>query len=111
MHTSYEAPSADLDAVVIRIEGELDAFAAPDLKQQLFACFDSGFNRLILEMSACTFVDSTGLGVLVAVLKHARGRELALAAPNPEIRRILQIVGLDRMLRLYESPTEALRHR
>jgi anti-sigma B factor antagonist len=111
MHTSYEAPGADLGTVVIRIEGELDAFAAPDLKQQLFACLDSGFNRLILEMSACTFVDSTGLGVLVAALKHARGRELALAGPNPEIRRILQVVGLDRVLPLYDSPSEALRHR
>ena len=45
MHTSYEAPSADLGTVVIRIEGELDAFAAPDLKQQLFACLDSDFHN------------------------------------------------------------------
>lgn len=111
MHTSYEAVPADLDAVVIRIEGELEAFGAPDLKQQLFACLDSGFSRLILDMSACTFVDSTGLSVLVDALKHAGGCELALAAVSPEISHILHIVGLDHVLPPYDSPTEALRHR
>jgi anti-sigma B factor antagonist len=106
MHTSYEALVGD--TVVIGIEGEIDAFTAPALKEQLYACLDSGFGRLVLEMSECCSIDSVGLGVLVDVAKHAGGREVAIAAPGPELRHILEVVGLDHVLPLYRSRSEAL---
>lgn len=107
MHTTYEALGSD--TVVIRVDGELDVLTAPDLKEQLLACLESGFTRLVVEMSGCPSIDSTGLGVLVGAAKRARGRELALAAPAPEVRHILQVVGLDHVLPLYGSVSEALR--
>jgi anti-sigma B factor antagonist len=107
MHTMFEALGRG--TVVIWVDGDLDAFTAPEFKSQLFAALDSGFERVVLEMSECEFVDSTGLGVLVASLKHARGRTMALASPSPEVRRVLEIVGLDRVLPVYGSRTEALR--
>jgi anti-sigma B factor antagonist len=106
MHTTFEAFGSD--TVVIWVHGDLDAFAAPDLKKQLFAALDSGFQRVVLEMSQCEFVDSTGLGVLVAALKHARGREVVLASPSPDLRRVLGIVGLDRLVPLCASRAEAI---
>ncbi|HTX70844.1 MAG TPA: STAS domain-containing protein [Thermoleophilia bacterium] len=107
MHTTFEALGSD--TVVIWVHGDLDAFSAPDLKQQLFAALDNGFRRVVLEMSACGFVDSTGLGVLVSGLKRAGGRDVVMAAPSPEVRRVLEIVGLDRVLPLCTSRAEALR--
>jgi anti-sigma B factor antagonist len=107
MHTTLEALGRD--TVVIRVHGDLDAFAAPELKMQLFAALDTGFDRVVLEMSECDFVDSTGLGVLVAGLKRARGREVVMACPTPDVLRVLEIVGLDRVLPVCGSRAEALR--
>jgi anti-sigma B factor antagonist len=107
MHTVFEALGRE--TVVIWISGDLDAFTAPELKAQLFAALDSGFDRVVLEMSECELVDSTGLGVLVAGLKHARGRDVVMASASPELRRVLEIVGLDRVLPQFGSRTEALR--
>ena len=106
MHTTFEAFGRE--TVVIWINGDLDAFTAPALKTQLFSALDSGFDRVVLEMSECELVDSTGLGVLVAGLKHAHGRSVVMASAGPELRRVLEIVGLDRVLPQYASRTEAL---
>ena len=107
MHTMLEALGRE--TVVIWISGDLDAFTAGELKTQLFAALDSGFDQVVLEMSECELVDSTGLGVLVACVKHARGRRLVMASATPEVRRVLEIVGLDRVLPQYGSRTAALR--
>ena len=55
------------------------------------------------------FIDSTGLGVLVAGLKRARGRELSVVSDDDGLRRVFRIVGLDRVLTLYRTQAEALR--
>ena len=107
MHTTFEAFGRE--TVVIWVDGDLDAYTAPEFKRQLFAALDSGFDRVVLEMSECGLVDSTGLGVLVAGLKHAHGRAVVMASAGPELRRVLEIVGLDRVLPQYGSRTEALR--
>ena len=95
--------------VVISVCGDVDAFAAPALKEQLFACIDSGADRVVVDMTASAFIDSTGLGVLVAGLKRARGRELSIVSDDDGLRRIIRIVGLDRVLSLYRTRAEALR--
>jgi anti-sigma B factor antagonist len=107
MHTMFEAPSAD--TAVVRVRGDLDAYTASDLRQQLFAALDSGFRRLVLDMSECAFVDSTGLGVIVVALKRVRGGALVIVSPSPELRRVLRIVGLDRVLPTFASSAEAMR--
>ena len=107
MKTSFA--SADKSVVVISVSGDVDAFAAPELKEQLFACLDCGAERVIVDMSASAFIDSTGLGVLVAGLKRARGRELSVVSDDAGLRRIFHIVGLDRVFSLYRTRPEALR--
>jgi anti-sigma B factor antagonist len=107
METSLE--SAGQSVVVISVGGDLDAFAAPALKEQLFTCIDSGAERVVVDMTASTFIDSTGLGVLVAGLKRARGREISIVSDDDGLRRIIRIVGLDRVLLLYRTQAEALR--
>jgi anti-sigma B factor antagonist len=106
MYTTFEALGRD--TVVIWVNGDLDAFSAPDLKRQVFAALDSGFRRIVLEMSECGIVDSTGLGVLVAGVRRAHGRDVVLAAPSPELRHVLGVLGLDRVLPLYATRYEAL---
>ena len=107
METSLE--SVDRGVVVINVCGDVDAFEAPALKEQLFAGIDSGAERVVVDMTASHFIDSTGLGVLVAGLKRARGRELCIVSDDDGLRRIIRIVGLDRVLVVYRTQAEALR--
>ena len=107
MHTTFEA--LDRDTVVIWVNGDLDAFSAPDLKRQVFAALDCGFRRIVLEMSECGIVDSTGLGVLVAGVRRAQGSDVVLAAPSARnCDTCSEWVGLDRVLPLYDTRSEAL---
>jgi anti-sigma B factor antagonist len=95
--------------IVLSVSGDVDAFSAPELKEQLFACLDGGTERLIIDMTGSDFIDSTGLGVLVAGVKHARGRELSIVCDSGSIRHILGIVGLDRVFALYHTRSDAMR--
>jgi anti-sigma B factor antagonist len=107
METSLE--SVGRGAVVISVCGDVDAYAAPALKERLFAGIDSGADRIVIDMTASTLLDSTGLGVLVAGLKRARGRELSIASDDDDLRRIFRIVGLDRAFSMYRTREDALR--
>jgi len=106
METSLEDTRQGV--VVVNVCGDVDSFAAPALKEELFACIDSGAERVVIDLTASGFVDSTGLGVLVAGLKHARGRELAVVSDDAGLWRMFRIVGLDRVFTMYRTRTEAL---
>jgi anti-sigma B factor antagonist len=106
METSLE--SVGQGVVVIGVCGDVDAFTASALKEQLFAGIDSGADRIVIDLAASTLIDSTGLGVLVAGLKRARGRELCIASDDDDLRRIFRIVGLDRAFSMYPTRADAL---
>jgi len=107
METSTEATGQGV--VVMNVCGDVDSFAAPALKEELFACIDRGADRVVVDLTASGLVDSTGLGVLVAGLKRARGRELSIVSDDAGLWRMFRIVGLDRVFTLYRTRAEALR--
>lgn len=95
--------------VVLAVGGDIEAFSSPLLKEEVFAILDGGARRLIVDLTDAEFIDSTGLGVLVAGLKRACGRELCVVCPRGEIRRLFGIVGLDRVFTMEWSRAAALR--
>jgi anti-sigma B factor antagonist len=91
--------------LTIRItENRLDAAAAPAFKAALEANVTGSPRRVIVDMEAVQFLDSTGLGVLVSLMKlMAQNGGLAIAGAQPAVRRLLQITQLDKVFRLFES--------
>ena len=87
----------------IRIaDSRLDAAAAPALKAALEANVTGSPRRVIVDMEAVQFLDSTGLGVLVSLMKMmGQNGGLAIAGAQPAVRRLLQITQLDKVFRLY----------
>ncbi len=106
MNASFECLADGV--VVMSTEGDLDVFSATQFKEDLFECIDAGARRLVIDMSRSEFIDSTGLGVLVAAAKHAPGRSLDVVCDDGALRHIFGIVGLDRVFRLYRTRSEAL---
>ena len=97
------------DAAVLTAQGELDAYAAPDLSSGLDEAASPG--PFVADLSKVSFMDSTALGVLVRAFKDATGRGVAarVVLPRSGARRIFEITTLDRVLPVADSPSAALR--
>lgn len=95
---------------VIAVTGEIDLYTAPDLKQLLTQVIEGGATGVVIDLSGTTFLDSTGLGVLIGALKRLRSRDGALAVVNVDdsIARTFEITGLDQIFTIRESRDEAL---
>ena len=95
---------------VIDVGGELDLYTAPSFRESVLeAAGDNDPPKVIVDFRGLGFIDSSGLGAIVACLKHLRerGGDLALAAPEGSgLRRLLDLTGLDRVLTLYASTDE-----
>lgn len=95
--------------VVRSRERRLDAACAKAFVARLDALIDGGHDRIVLDVQDIDFVDSTGLGAIVAVLKRlgARGG-LAICGVRERVHAILRIARIDRLLPIVAAREEAL---
>jgi anti-anti-sigma factor len=95
-------------ATIVRARGEIDAFTSVGLGQCLRQAMLDGHGRITLDLSDVTFIDGAGLRVLERCQRACRERGLffGLRHPAPHIRRLLQLVDLDRELPVFDSPSE-----
>ena len=92
---------------VVRVEGELDSFSAPQLREHLAAAV--AYEATVIDMQEVAFVDSSGLGALVGGVRRMReaGRGVALCCTRPSVCRLLAVTGVDRLVPVASSPAEA----
>lgn len=90
---------------VVRASGDVDLTTAPRLREAVVAVVVGGQPRVVVDLQAVDFIDSTGLGVLVGLLKRTRsqGGDLRLVSTRPALRKVLELTSLERALPL--SPT------
>jgi anti-sigma B factor antagonist len=95
---------------VVALRGELDLAGASKLRDRLRSVCEEHEGRLVLELSELTFIDSTGLSILVEyqAKTQAAGGRLILLAPRPAVLRILDITGLDERLTICDRLDEFL---
>ncbi len=100
----------DAETQVIELGGEIDLYTAPEFKERMVALIEDGKKRIVVDLSAATFIDSTTLGVLVGGVKRLRptGGTLALVCTDQNITKIFEITGLDRVFPIHASRDEAL---
>jgi anti-anti-sigma factor len=92
--------------------GEIDVATAPLFREALLAATAIA-DRVVLDLSRVTFLDSTGMGAIVrAAGTGSRGApvRLALAGPTPMVRKVLEVAGLSAMLPMFTSVSEARAH-
>ncbi|MFF7178208.1 anti-sigma factor antagonist [Streptomyces sp. NPDC008121] len=96
---------------VLEISGELDYASAGELRRQVTALVLRPGQRLVLDLTAMEFCDSSGITALIAARNHALAAqaEMALAAVPANTLRILRIVGLDQVFTLYAETDAATR--
>jgi anti-sigma B factor antagonist len=90
--------------------GEVDVITAPQLGRRLLGLAEQGKVQVVVDLSQVTFMDSTGIGVLLNALRQLRLRNgaLVLVCPTERIVRPFQITGLVDHLRIFRSREQAL---
>jgi anti-sigma B factor antagonist len=95
---------------VVRASGDLDLTTAPRLREAVVGVVVGGQPLVVLDLQAVDFIDSTGLGVLVGLLKRTRsqGGDLRLVSTRPSLRKVLELTALDRALPLAAGVEQAI---
>lgn len=94
--------------IVVHLAGELDLYNAPQVRTALEEAAGSNPARLVVDLAEVEFVDSTVLGVFIETRRRLEnGGAFLLAAPGHDVRRALEVSGLDRHLRVVESVDDA----
>jgi len=97
-------------SLYIKLEGEIDHHSAGDIRQAIDNTFEPTDCRwMIFDFGGVTFMDSSGIGMLIGRYKDAkkRGGTVAIAGMTPEISRIFAISGLAKIIDSYASIDEA----
>lgn len=94
----------------LKITGEIDLHASPELRQALHELIAAKPPRLLLDMSGVEYIDSSGLAVLIEYMKESQsfGGKLGLFALREKVQSILRLVGLDRFFVLEDTVEKTL---
>lgn len=95
------------DALVVAVTGPLDLDSVAPLEEILRKADEDGVARVVVDLSAAPFADSTTVNVLLQA-HSALGPALRLAAPSAALERLFTLTGLDTVLPLYDSVAKAL---
>ncbi|PZS29824.1 MAG: anti-sigma factor antagonist [Pseudonocardiales bacterium] len=95
---------------VLAVRGEVDVYSAPTLADGLNTLLDSGTKPVIVDLTEVGFLDSTGLGVLVAARTAAvdAGRALPIACGHERILKLFKITGLDAVFDIHPTVDAAV---
>ena len=95
----------DVTRYVISVSGEVDLATSPELDGAIIAALDSGTAGLAIDLSNVTFMDSSGLGVIVRGLKRCREAdiELDLVITNERVLKVSGITGLDQVIPIHDA--------
>ncbi|MGO0060933.1 anti-sigma F factor antagonist [Brevibacillus fluminis] len=99
------------DVLVIRLQGELDHHSAEELRTRADEVLrNDQIRHILLSLAGCTFMDSSGIGVILGRYKQvlAREGEMVVCSLNPTIYRIFEMSGLFKVIKFRESETDAL---
>ncbi|MGC9319490.1 MAG: STAS domain-containing protein [Armatimonadota bacterium] len=100
-----DAERTDEHTALCHVTGELDAYTAPDLRDVLDEQLEQGVRWMVADLSELTYLDSTGLGILIETAKKCRqaGGDLAVACQRKNLLRIFQISGTHEILNVMED--------
>ena len=110
---NVETESLQSGVGVFSITGELDQATASALRQPLSEAIENGTRAVMINMSDCGFIDSTGLGVIVEAWKalqarNGQGAALSICCLEPEVKRLLEVTGLDQAIAIRDNREDAL---
>ena len=107
---SIDKQQVDDSTAVLLVSGELELANCATLRETVVELLAQSVTQLVLDLSALSFIDSSGVGVVIGALKRVRERNgaLTLVITTPAIRRVFEITGLTEVFSVFDSREEAL---
>jgi stage II sporulation protein AA (anti-sigma F factor antagonist) len=99
------------EALLARVHGELDLNTARSFRARLEADLDRfGARHLVLDLDGVDFIDSSGMGAILGRYKRVveKGGQLAVCRPREHVKRLLELAGVTRIIRVCRDAREAL---
>ncbi len=95
---------------VVAVAGEIDIRTAPELRERFNRLFDGGDTKVIADLEQVDFMDSTALSVMVGAHKRLQraGSGLVMVCTRPQLLRVLDLTGLDRVFSVHPTLADAL---
>ena len=95
---------------VVRVGGRLDLVSSAEMRSALEYALDDQPSRIVVDLEGVDFMDSTGLGVLVAAQRKAQsaGSTIVLASARPIVATVLRVTSAIELLPLYDTTDQAL---
>lgn len=90
---------------VIEPVGILDSTKAEEFRQSVEEVLQNGAEVILVDLKDITFIDSSGLGTLVVLLKKIRGlnRSFCICSINDQVRMLFELTSMDRVFEIYEN--------
>ena len=95
---------------VVPLEGEIDLHVSPRVAATLNSALKEKPSNLVVDMSKCSYIDSSGLAVLIEAMQNVEkyGGTFALAALQESVKPIFEIARLDQVFRIFPDVDAAL---
>jgi len=104
-----EAEKIDGIMVLTPYDPIIDASSAADFKGQLVTMIQEGNSRILLDLSFIEFIDSSGLGAIISLLKLLPGKgDICLCGIHDQVMSLFKLTRMDRVFRIYPSSAEAV---
>jgi anti-sigma B factor antagonist len=101
----------DSRATVIELAGDIDLHRVSGIHHELLGVVREQPAKLIIDLAGVSYMDSSGVGMLVDVFRRVNNFNgfMALVGPNARVRNLFEITKLDRFFKIYPTLDEALR--
>lgn len=98
------------DITILQPVGEIDLHSSPKLREQLQHLLQQKSPRLLVDLGAVTYMDSSALATLIEYLRDAssHGGKMALCALQPRVKVVFELVRLNELFQIFASRAEAL---
>jgi anti-sigma B factor antagonist len=101
---------SDGDLHTVSVHGELDQGTAPELRGVLGSVIGVAAVAVLIDLSECDFIDSTGLSLLVEAKRRLgeEQRAFGVCCPDADVRRLLELTGIDEAVGVFDTRDEAV---
>ena len=95
---------------VVAPRGDVDMAVADELRLRLTGLVDAGKPRLVLDLAAVMYIDSSGLGALVAAMKYARaaGGDMTVCMLESDVRGLFEMTRLNKVMVVHATRQDAI---
>lgn len=106
-----DARTENSKTAVLSLVGEVDVANAGLVRESGLKLISDGARNLVMDLAGTEYMDSTGLGMLVGLLKRLKesGGEVLIAAAQPRVKRLFEITGLIQVFKIFDDVAAALK--